>query len=125
MPFIKIHVPEGFNSITKRLLAADIRDCLADALSIKKEDGHVVLYESAKGCRAIHESRNPRFVDVEIILFSGRTDEIKQKLYSAVTSIVMKHTGLEEKDVLIVLIESPRNNWALGNTMLSQANLGY
>ena len=62
---------------------------------------------------------------VEIIMFPGRSADIKENLFHSVTKIIKNHTGLKEEDILITIIESERYNWAKGGIALSKVDLGY
>lgn len=59
-------------------------------------------------------------------MFSGRSDEIKEKLFRGLSDIINKHTGVDGKDILLNIIETDRNNWAIrGGVPISKIDLGY
>jgi 4-oxalocrotonate tautomerase family enzyme len=62
---------------------------------------------------------------VEIIMFPGRSADMKENLFHSVTKIIKNHTGLKEEDILITISESERYNWAKGGIALSKVDLGY
>jgi phenylpyruvate tautomerase PptA (4-oxalocrotonate tautomerase family) len=109
MPVVIIHLsPETRPSDG---LAKDVHEAVADVLGISQEHVYVTVYNSAS-TRWVHKSCDPNFVFVEIFMFSGRSDEMKEKLYSRLTEIIARHTGVDGKDILLNVIESDRNNWA-------------
>ena len=88
MPLVKLHVADDLSRESGEKLLSDIRSVLIDILSIDSEHGHAILYPAGSSHRACHPSRDGRFVFVEIALFSGRTDEVKAKLFRKVSETV-------------------------------------
>lgn len=125
VPFVKIHVSSTVDLPARALFVKEIRETLVNTINIKFNHGHVVIYESPLASRCVHESRNNNFVIVEIIMFPGRTDDIKEKLFLNLTEIIKNHTGLKDEDILITIIESERHNWAKGGISISKIDLGY
>lgn len=126
MPLVKLHVADDLPRNLERKLLEDIRTVLIETLSIDPAHGHAILYPSGTSHRACHTSRDERFVFVEIALFSGRTDEMKAKLFREISGAVHRHTGVNESDIIIYLVESDRGNWAgRGGIPLSTIDLGY
>jgi phenylpyruvate tautomerase PptA (4-oxalocrotonate tautomerase family) len=52
---------------------------------------------------------------VQITLSSGRTVEMKQRFYKAVTDGLHETVKLRREDVFINLVEVPKENWSFGN----------
>jgi len=126
MPFVKIHVSSKMSISARPLLVEEIRLALVEILKIDPTHGHVVLYDSPLDSRGIHESRDKNFVFVEILMFSGRSDEMKENLFKKLSKIVNKHVGIDEKEILINVIETDRKNWASrGGIPVSKMDLGY
>ncbi len=125
MPFVKIHVSSGC-IFSRRKLVRDIRLALVETLGISPDHGHVVLYESWVTSRSAHESRSASFVVAEILMFPGRTDEMKERLFKRLNEIIHGRTGVPERDILLVIVEAGRNNWAArGGVPISELDIGY
>ena len=112
MPFVKIHIPSSIELSTREKIVKEVREALVNTIDIKFNHGYVVLYDSPIPSRCVHESRNNNFVIIEIIMFPGRTADMKEKLFHSLTEIIKNHTGLKGEDILITIIESERDNWA-------------
>ncbi len=125
MPFIKIHVSSSIKLSTRGKIVKDVREALVNTIDIKFNHGHVVVYDSPLTSRCVHENRNNNFVIVEIIMFPGRSADMKEKLFHSLTETIKNHTGLKGEDILITIIESERDNWAKGGIPLSKIDLGY
>ncbi len=125
MPFVKIHVSSRC-IFSRRKLVRDIRLALVETLGISPDHGHVILYESWVTSRSAHESRSANFVVVEILMFPGRTDEMKERLFKRLNEIIHGRTKVPERDILFVIVEADRNNWAVrGGVPISRLDIGY
>ena len=126
MPLVKLDVVDDLSRESGEKLLSDIRSVLIDTLSIAQEHGHAILYRSELTHRSCHPNRDGRFVFVEIVLFLGRTDEVKADLFREVSSAVHRHTDVDESDIFISLVEMDRKNWAgRGGIPFSTIQLGY
>jgi len=126
MPFVKVHIPSEIDKSACSSMCKEIRQSLVNVLGISEDHGHVVAYESETTHRNVHESRDRNFVFVEILMFSGRTDEMKEKLFQRISDIVSRYTGVNEQEIILNIIESDRNNWAArGGVPFSRVDLEY
>jgi phenylpyruvate tautomerase PptA (4-oxalocrotonate tautomerase family) len=125
VPFVKLHVSSR-RIFSRKKLVQDVRLGLVETLGIKPDHGHVVLYQSWVSFRATDRSRSADFVFVEILMFAGRSDKMKARLFKRLNDIVRDRTGVPERDILFVITEADRNNWAgRGGVPISQLDIGY
>jgi phenylpyruvate tautomerase PptA (4-oxalocrotonate tautomerase family) len=125
MPLVKLHVSSR-NVFRRGMLVKEVRLALVETLGIKPDHGHVILYESDIFFRATHKSRSSDFVFVEILMFTGRSDEMKARLFKRLNDIIHERTRVPETDILFVITEADRNNWAgRGGVPISQLEIGY
>ena len=52
---------------------------------------------------------------LQITLNSGRTVEMKQRFYKAVADGLHQSLKVRKEDILINLVEVPKENWSFGN----------
>jgi len=97
-------------------LVKEVRNSLVELLNIDEQIGQVILYEALPQLRNAHESRNSNFVYVEIVMYPGRSPEIKKTLLQRVCSLVSKYIEIEIKDINSCIIEIPPENWYGGIT---------
>jgi len=64
-------------------------------------------------------ARTAECIFVQIVLNAGRTVEVKRALYSRIAEKVGQRPGLRHEDVLINLVEVPRENWSFGNGLMT------
>ena len=65
--------------------------------------------------------RSDDIVVIQITLNTGRTLEMKRALYRAIAENLAKDPGLRKEDVLVNLVEVPKENWSFGNGEASYA----
>ena len=63
--------------------------------------------------------RSDDLVVIQITLNAGRTLEAKRTLYRALAERLAKDPGLRKEDVLVNLVEVPKENWSFGNGEMS------
>jgi 4-oxalocrotonate tautomerase len=93
---------------------------MTDVLNVPKDDLFQIITAHAKtGLQfdrdylGIH--RTDDCVFLQITLNSGRTVEMKQRFYKAVADSLHESLKLRKEDVLINLVEVPKENWSFGN----------
>lgn len=59
--------------------------------------------------------RSDRFVLVEILLSIGRSVEFKRDLLAALVANLQRSPGLDPHDVMVVFVETARENWAFAS----------
>ena len=59
-----------------------------------------------------HE-RSERYLIVEIDTFEGRAVETKKDLVRQITRRINEATGIEPRDIDVIITEQPRHNWGL------------
>ncbi len=125
MPLVKLHV-SAHCAFNRRALTNEVRQALVEVLGIQPDHGHVIMYESPLFFRSAHETRSADFIFVEILMFAGRTDEMKERLFKRLNDIIRDRTGVPERDIIFAITEAERNNWAArGGVPISQLDIGY
>ena len=60
-------------------------------------------------------------VFVQITMNVGRTIEMKRALYRRITELLSADPGVRPEDVMVNLVEVPKENWSFGNGIASYA----
>jgi phenylpyruvate tautomerase PptA (4-oxalocrotonate tautomerase family) len=63
--------------------------------------------------------RTDDIVMIQITLNAGRTLEQKRDLYRELAEKLSRNPGLRREDVLVSLVEVPKENWSFGNGAMS------
>jgi phenylpyruvate tautomerase PptA (4-oxalocrotonate tautomerase family) len=88
-----------------------VQTALTESIGTPPKARHIRLVQFPADHFTSAEGEGERYTNIEVTLFSGRTPELKQALYAAVKRN-LGALGVPEKDVKIILIESPKENWS-------------
>ncbi len=120
MPIVRIDFLEGKTPEYGVQVGLIVARAMTEVLNVPKDDLFQVIRAHPKtGLRfdpdylGIHRSDDCIFL--QITLNSGRTVEMKQRFYGAVADGLHEGLKLRKEDVLINLVEVPKENWSFGN----------
>ena len=124
MPLVRLTLAAGRLPAERRRMADAIHEALVTTANVPADDRFQVVQEvPADGLiwdpGYLGQSRSPQVVFVEITLNAGRTVEVKEALYAAIAAGLGKAAGLRPDDVLVNLVEVPRENWSFGGGVMS------
>ncbi len=111
MPLIKVHICQTEMPAIKLLLTKRLREIMIEHLQLDEKIGQVLLYEALPQHRAIHTDRSNSFVFIEVLMYSGRTKEMKTSLMKGLVEEVSKILKTDIKDINVCIIEIPSDNW--------------
>ena len=120
MPLVRIDLVEGRSQEYRQKVGEIVYQTLLDVLSVPEHDRFQVITEHRKDGLAfdhdylgVHRSDNCIFL--QITLNAGRSVELKQRFYEAVTDNLHEGVKLRREDVFVNLVEVPKENWSFGN----------
>ena len=58
--------------------------------------------------------RTDGFLLIQVTLNAGRTVEVKKAFYARVAGLLKEEVGVHPEDVMINLVEVPKENWSFG-----------
>jgi 4-oxalocrotonate tautomerase len=120
MPLVRIDLLEGKTPEYRDEVGEIVYQALLDCFAVPKNDRFQVIAEHPRdelqfdrNYLGIH--RSDECIFVQITLNSGRTVEMKQRFYKAVADGLHDSLKLRREDVVINLVEVPKENWSFGN----------
>jgi 4-oxalocrotonate tautomerase len=120
MPIVRIDLIEGKSEEYREKVGQIVYQTLVDVLNVPKHDRFQVITEHKKSglffdrdYLGVHRSDDCIFL--QITLNSGRSIELKQRFYKALTDGLHEGVKLRREDVFINLVEVPKENWSYGN----------
>jgi len=124
MPLVRITLAAGRTAEERRRMADAVHRALVETAGVPADDRFQVVQEvPPEGLiwdpSYLGQARSPQVVFVEITLNAGRTVEVKKALYAAIAAGLAKAAGLRPDDVLVNLVEVPRENWSFGGGVMS------
>jgi 4-oxalocrotonate tautomerase len=120
MPLVRIDLLEGKTLEYGVEIGQIVARALSEVLNVPKDDLFQVITTHAKtGLRFDRNylgiQRSDDCIFLQITLNSGRTVEMKQRFYKAVADGLHEALKLRGEDILINLVEVPKENWSFGN----------
>ena len=124
MPLVRITLAAGRPAAERRRMADAVHDALVRTANVPADDRFQVVQEVApRGLiwdpAYLGQQRSPQVVFVEITLNTGRTIEVKKALYAAIAEGLGKAANVRPDDVLVNLVEVPKENWSFGGGVMS------
>jgi 4-oxalocrotonate tautomerase len=120
MPLVRIELVEGKSEEYRNKVGDIVYQTLVDVLNVPEHDRFQVITEHSKDALSfdrdylgVHRSDNCIFL--QITLNAGRSVELKQRFYKAVTDNLHQGVKLRREDVVINLVEVSKENWSFGN----------
>jgi len=124
MPLVRITVAQGLAPEVRRAIADAVHEALVEAASVPA-DGRFQVIEEVPPENWIWDPgylgipRSGRVVLVQIFLNQGRSVEVKRTLYGAIASRLVSRAGIQAHEVIVNLVEVPRENWSFGRGLMS------
>ena len=124
MPLVRITLARGRSAADRRAIADGVHQALVETAAVPPDDRFQSVHEVAAS--DLHWSttylgleRTAAIVFVQIFLNQGRTPEVKKALYARIAEKLAAEPGLRKEDVLVNLVEVPRENWSFGGGTMS------
>ena len=124
MPLVRITLAAGTSPDYRRAVADGVHQALVETAGVPPDDRFQSLHEVPPA--DLHWSatylglqRTGAVVFVQVFLNLGRTVEVKKALYARIASKLAAAPGLRPEDVLVNLVEVPRENWSFGGGVMS------
>jgi 4-oxalocrotonate tautomerase len=124
MPLVYVTLAEGTTSQDRRTQIADrIYRALIDVADVPEDDRFQVINE-IPSANLIYSpdylgfDRSPSVVFIQIFFNAGRSVDVKRALYARIAEN-LGAAGVRGDDILINLVEMPKENWSFGRGELS------
>jgi phenylpyruvate tautomerase PptA (4-oxalocrotonate tautomerase family) len=120
MPLVRIDLEQGKSPEYRAQVGQIVYQALLDCFGVPKDDRFQVITEHPRvglqfDRNYLGVQRSDDCIFVQITLNTGRTVEMKQRFYKAVADGLHEALKLRREDVLINLVEVPKENWSFGN----------
>jgi 4-oxalocrotonate tautomerase len=124
MPLVRITLAEGTSPDHRRAVADGVHQALVETANVPTDDRFQVVHEAPAtdffwSPTYLGLERTGAVVFIQIFLNLGRTLEVKKALYARIAEKLAARPGLRPEDVLVNLVEVPRENWSFGNGLMS------
>lgn len=125
MPFSKIEVRRSRPPHEVQALIEALYQAQREALHVPEDDRQIRYVEHRPEHFAVTPGKTENYTYVEILLFPGRSQGAKRRLYEAIARR-FGALGIAPADIFIVLQEPPLENWGIrGGVPASEVDLGF
>ena len=124
MPLVRISLREGKSASFLAAIGESIHQTMVETINVPADDRFQVFTEhSPEGLvydrTYLGIERTDDIVIVQITLNTGRSLDQKRALYRVLADRLARDPGLRKEDVLVSLVEVPKENWSFGNGAMS------
>ncbi len=126
MPLVRISLREGKPEAYRAAIGDAVHRAMVETIKVPAKDRFQIISEH----RASELVYDPSYLDVartdgvvfvQITLNAGRTVEMKKALYARIAELLAASPGVRREDVLVSLVEVPKENWSFGNGIAQYA----
>jgi len=126
MPLVRISVREGKPAAYRAAIGEGVHRAMVDTINVPAKDRFQLITEHRAGDLVYDPSyldiaRSDDFVAIQITLNLGRTVEMKKALYARIAALLAETPGVRPEDVLVSLVEVPKENWSFGKGIAQYA----
>jgi 4-oxalocrotonate tautomerase len=126
MPLVSISLREGKPSTYRKAIADGVYEAMLATINVPANDRFQLITEHpAEGLvydpGYLGIRRTDDVVFIQVTLNQGRSLELKKAFYARIAENLAKNPGLRKEDVLISLVEVPKENWSFGNGVAQYA----
>ena len=126
MPLVHISLRTGKPPAYRRAIADGVYDAMLATINVPAGDRFQVITEhSADGLvydpGYLGIRRTDDVVFIEVTLNLGRSLDMKKAFYARIAENLARDPGLRKEDVLVSLVEVPKENWSFGNGIAQYA----
>ena len=124
MPLVRVSLREGRSASYRAAIGEAIHQAMVETINVPADDRFQTFTEHPSGGlvydkRYLGIERTDGVVFIQITLNTGRTLDQKRALYRALAEKLARDPGLRKEDLLVSLVEVPKENWSFGNGDMS------
>jgi len=101
MPLVRIDITGPKSEAYKQALLSGARAAVTSALGAPNDRVSVRVIETPAECVDVPGCRTERFTLVEVLMFEGRTPQLKSALVSALREAFAEDPGIEPSEVMV------------------------
>lgn len=120
MPLVRISLLPGKPESHLQKIGDVVHRAMVETINVPPQDRFQIITEHAKSHFIYDPSylnirRTDELIIIQITLNLGRTTEMKKALYKRIAEQLEQELKVRKEDVLINLVEVPKENWSFGN----------
>jgi 4-oxalocrotonate tautomerase len=126
MPLVRVSLLEGKSEQFKQKVADSIHKAMVETINVPPLDKFQVFTDHSKAgfvydAEYLNIKRTDGLIIIQITLNTGRTVEMKKALFKRIADLLVESVQVRSEDVMINLVEVPKENWSFGNGVAQYA----
>ena len=119
MPLVRISLLQGKTDDYKNKVSDAVHQAMVETMNVPALDRFQVITEHSRAefiydPQYLNISRTDDLVMVQITLNAGRSTDLKKAFYRRLCDLLVQNVKLRPEDLLINLVEVPKENWSFG-----------
>lgn len=120
MPLVRISLLAGKPESYLQKIGDVVHRAMVETINVPAQDRFQLITEHPKSQFIYDPSylnirRSDDLMMIQITLNLGRTTDMKKALYRRIAELLEQELKVRKEDVLINLVEVPKENWSFGN----------
>ena len=120
MPLVRIDLNKSYSSDISKKIGDIVYAAMEQEINVPKDDKFQIITRHDSSEINIPDSYlgikyTPGIIIIQITLNSGRSVELKKKLYKKIAEELHTKLHIRKEDVFIGLVEVDKENWSFGN----------
>lgn len=125
MPQVKIYGTQAFFAQARTQLSEVIHACMVTGLGVSEGKRFQRFIGLGAEDFIYPSDRTERYIIIEILMFTGRSLEVKRNLIRLLIAQLSEQVGLDPLDIEITLIETPPSDWGIRGVCGDELSLAY
>jgi phenylpyruvate tautomerase PptA (4-oxalocrotonate tautomerase family) len=126
VPLVRVSLRKGKPPAYLAAVGEAIHAAMVETINVPADDRFQIFSEHTPegivyDAGYLGISRTDDIVVIQITLNAGRTLDQKRALYRALADRLARDPGIRKQDLLVSLVEVPKENWSFGNGEMSYA----
>jgi 4-oxalocrotonate tautomerase len=120
MPLVRISLVEGKPESFLQKAGDAVHRAMVETINVPPLDRFQIISQHNKSHFVydptyLNVHRSDELIMIQITLNQGRTVEMKKALFKRIADLLHEELNVRREDVLINLVEVPKENWSFGN----------
>jgi 4-oxalocrotonate tautomerase len=126
MPLVRIALLKGKPEEYRKMIGDVVHQSMVNTISCPPMDRFQIIQEYSSGnfiftSEYLGVPHSKDLIIIQITLNQGRSIELKKALYASIAVGLQSSIGVSSSDVMINLVEVPKENWSFGNGIAQYA----
>ncbi|MGO8846865.1 MAG: tautomerase family protein [Methylocella sp.] len=126
MPLTRVSLLKGKPPEYRKAILDGLYQAMRESFGVPEDDRFMLIEEYDKsnfdyGANYLGIARNDDLVIIQITVNNTRGPEQKKALFARIAEILSKTPGIRPENIMVNLLEVPKENWSFGNGIAQYA----